>query len=93
MTDLVRAHVLVSGRVQGVAFRAFTREQALDRGLRGGVRNLEDGRVEAFLQGPRADVMALIDTLRVGPRLARVDDVAVSWSEPISAEATFSIWY
>lgn len=93
MTDLVRAHVVVSGRVQGVAFRAFTREQALHRGLCGGVRNLDDGRVEAFIQGSRADVMALIDTIRVGPRLAHVDDVAVSWSEPISTESTFSIWY
>ena len=93
MSDLVRAHVLVRGRVQGVAFRAFTREQAMDRGLQGGVRNLDDGQVEAMVQGPRDQVLALIETLRIGPRMARVEDVAVNWIEPNPAESTFSIWY
>ncbi len=93
MSDQVRAQVLVSGVVQGVAFRAFTEQRALALGLRGGVRNLDDGRVEAVLQGPRADVLAMIEALKIGPRLARVEKVAVTWTEPVATESTFSIWY
>lgn len=93
MKECVRAHVLVRGLVQGVAFRAFAQERALTRGLSGGVRNLDDGRVEAFVQGPRHEVLALIEELRVGPRRARVEDVTVAWGVPTDSESTFSIWY
>jgi acylphosphatase len=93
MTDIVRAHVLVRGIVQGVAFRAFTEHRALRRRLRGGVRNMDDGRVETFLEGPREDVLAVIEELKAGPPRARVDDVAVTWETPSGTESTFCIWY
>ena len=64
--------VFVSGRVQGVAFRWHTRERARSLGLVGWVRNLEDGRVEARLQGPQAALEAMLTFLREGPEQAHV---------------------
>lgn len=66
---------LISGRVQGVWFRASTREQALRLGLRGRADNLPDGRVEVVACGVIQQLQALEDWLWQGPELARVDDV------------------
>ncbi len=93
MDERVRAHVLVRGRVQGVAFRAYTQERARARALVGGVRNLDDGRVEVFIEGPRTAVLALIEELRVGPPRASVKEVAVEWATPQADDRVFSIWY
>jgi acylphosphatase len=81
MTDRVRVHLLVSGRVQGVAFRAYTEDEARRLGVRGWVRNLRDGRVEAEAEGDRAAVEALVAWCRRGPPSARVDGVEVEWGE------------
>lgn len=83
-------HVVVTGRVQGVWFRAWTREQAQALGVSGWVRNRADGSVEAVLAGPDAAVEALIAALHVGPSAARVEDVQVNDAEPPS-EAGFNI--
>jgi acylphosphatase len=93
MSELVRARVLVSGIVQGVAFRAFTQRQALRLKLHGGVRNLGDGSVEAIIEGMKKDVDALIEQLRQGPPMARVERVEVEWGSPSGAAHTFEIWY
>ena len=77
-----RAHVFVSGQVQGVFFRAETSRLARSRGLAGWVRNLPDGRVEAVLEGPRQAVESMLEWMRVGPRGAAVDSVDVSWEDP-----------
>ena len=69
------ARFFVSGRVQGVGFRASTRYRALELGLAGYARNLADGRVEAFVQGAAKDIETFAKWLQVGPPLARVDDV------------------
>lgn len=69
------AHFLVRGRVQGVGFRAATRCRARELGLNGYVRNLPDGRVEAFAQGEPAAIAALAQWLHHGPPMARVEDV------------------
>lgn len=75
MTAQTAARFLVSGRVQGVAFRAYTRQQALALGLRGHAVNLPDGRVEVFAAGGADAVDHLGEWLRRGSPLARVDEV------------------
>ncbi len=69
------ARVLITGRVQGVAFRYWTEDEARRRGLDGWVRNLLDGRVEALFQGEPALVEEMIAACHQGPRLARVTRV------------------
>nr|WP_191450366.1 acylphosphatase [Haloarcula sp. CBA1122] len=77
-----RAHVFVSGRVQGVYYRATTRERAQDQGVDGWVRNLDDGRVEAVFEGPEADVDAMVEFCHEGSERANVTDVEVEFEEP-----------
>lgn len=89
MTTRARLHI--SGRVQGVFFRARTREKAQALGLTGWVRNLPDGRVEAVVEGGEAAVDALIAWAKIGPPAARVHDVAVSREPPTGQFAGFSI--
>ena len=72
-----RAHVLVTGRVQGVFFRAETAEFARELGLTGWVRNLPDGRVEALFEGEKEDVEKAVDFCRRGPRGAYVSDLNI----------------
>ncbi|MCD6495495.1 acylphosphatase [Candidatus Bipolaricaulota bacterium] len=81
-TQTIRAHLLVAGRVQGVLYRASTRDKARSLGLRGWVRNLPDGRVEIIAQGRVDDVQALITWAHNGPPLARVNNVDIGWEEP-----------
>jgi acylphosphatase len=76
------ARVVVSGRVQGVFFRASTRDVARGLGVRGFVRNLPDSRVEAVIQGERAAVEKAVAFMREGPPGAHVTEVAVEWREP-----------
>lgn len=80
-----RVRLLVSGSVQGVGFRYFTREEARALQLTGYVRNLDDGRVEAVVEGPDGDVAELIAVLRKGPSGAWVEDVRVE-EEPHRGE-------
>ncbi len=79
MGGAVEAHVVVSGRVQGVWFRGATQSAAAAAGVRGWVRNLPDRRVEAVLQGGRTAVESVIDFMRTGPPGAAVIDCIVSW--------------
>lgn len=89
----IRAHLLISGHVQGVFFRAFTQRQANSLALRGWVRNLPDGRVEALFEGERAIVERMVAWCRLGPPNAYVTDVAVSF-EPATGEFTsFAVAY
>ncbi|PSP40418.1 acylphosphatase [Halobacteriales archaeon QH_6_64_20] len=77
-----RARVLVSGTVQGVAYRANTRDAARERGLDGWVRNLNDGRVEAVFEGPKEDVEGMIEWCRTGSLAADVQSVESESEEP-----------
>jgi acylphosphatase len=81
MSQQKRAHVYVSGRVQGVFYRANTREQARSLGLSGWVRNLSDGRVEAIFEGPESDIREMIEWCHDGSPAANVSDVDVTWKE------------
>ncbi len=85
------ARVLVSGRVQGVMFRESTRSRALELGLDGWVRNLPDGRVEAFFSGGESAVRAALAFVRTGPRFARVEDVAIEWGEAPEQRSGFHV--
>ena len=76
-----RAHIVVSGIVQGVCYRYFTVEEATRLGLAGWVRNLPSGEVEAEVEGERSAVEALIKAMKVGPRAARVTDLKLEWIE------------
>jgi len=82
MMGEVRAHLHVRGRVQGVSFRFYTRQQAVARDITGWVRNLWDGRVEVVIQGDSGRVNELIAWCKRGPSSARVDDVWVEWEPP-----------
>jgi acylphosphatase len=82
MSERTRAHVFVAGRVQGVFFRATTRNTAREQGVDGWVKNLNDGRVEAVFEGPEEDVEAMIEFCHEGSSQARVEDVDVEYEEP-----------
>jgi acylphosphatase len=73
---------IVGGRVQGVGFRYFVQRQAQGLGLAGWVRNLPDGRVEAFIEGPAADLDEIEKLLRRGPALSRVESLDISPAAP-----------
>lgn len=70
-------HALVSGKVQGVWFRQSTKEQALNHGVTGWAKNLDDGRVEVLLCGDEGAVANVQAWLNVGPELAEVNEVVV----------------
>lgn len=73
----IRAHIFVSGRVQGVFFRSETRNEAKRHSVKGWVRNLPDGRVEAVFEGEEREVKALIEFCKRGSSGARVSAVHV----------------
>lgn len=77
----VRAHIFVSGKVQGVFFRATTEEMAQILGVKGWVKNTEDGKVEVMVEGEKEKVEKLIEWLHRGPPLAKVEKVETKWEE------------
>ena len=86
-------HCHVSGKVQGVWFRAWTREQALELNLNGWVRNLPDGRVECLAQGGKEEVEEFRRRLHQGPPYSDVRDVACKPVEPDGKLTEFFIRY
>lgn len=90
MHRVARTHVLVSGKVQGVFYRDTTKKEADRRGVRGWVRNLKDGRVEAVFEGPDATVEEMVAWCRIGSPLSRPTFVE-RWSEPDEALVGFVI--
>ncbi len=73
--SLILRHYLISGRVQGVGYRAFTKRQADSLGLRGWVRNLKSGQVEALAEGSEFSLEEFIKALKEGPQAAGVTEV------------------
>ncbi|MCU4925568.1 acylphosphatase [Halobacteria archaeon AArc-dxtr1] len=92
MADRVRTHVFVSGTVQGVYYRANTRETARNAGVDGWVRNLADGRVEAVFEGPTDAVESVVEWCHEGSPAADVASVDVEHEEPEGIEG-FEIRY
>lgn len=87
---MIRRRVLISGRVQGVAFRDMCQRAATERGVTGWVRNLGDGRVEAVFEGPAERVDEMVEWAQHGPRTAAVDDIAVQ-AEPAEGLTEFLV--
>lgn len=92
-TSHVRVRILVSGRVQGVGYRAFAVRVATQRQLVGGVRNLDDGRVELEVEGAKDLIEGLVAELHVGPPAARVTAVIVEWNPATDRFTDFQVWY
>lgn len=88
---MVRVHVFVSGRVQGVCFRAETEDVAHRLHVAGWVRNLPDGRVEAIFEGRKEDVEQAISFCKRGPPGAYVRNLDVSWEDWTGQFKEFSI--
>jgi acylphosphatase len=88
-----RIRAIVSGRVQGVSYRAATASKARQLGLVGWVRNLPDGRVELEAEGPADQIEALVAWCRQGPPAAQVQSVAVEERPASGAERSFDVTY
>jgi len=87
----VRARVYINGKVQGVFFRDTTAREASLRQVRGWVRNLRDGRVEALFEGEKEDVEDMIKFCQHGPRLAKVNNFDVKWEPYTGNEKRFEM--
>ncbi len=92
MSNVIRVHITFSGHVQGVFFRAFTRENAIKLGVNGWVRNLSNGDVEAIFEGEREKVDKLIYLCRYMHPYARVDGIKMEYEEP-KGERVFEVRY
>ncbi|SFR42301.1 acylphosphatase [Halogeometricum limi] len=88
--DRTRAHVFVTGRVQGVYYRASTRDAARERDVDGWVKNLDDGRVEAVFEGSEDAVSEMVEWCHTGSDAAEVEDVEVTYEEP-HGESEFGV--
>jgi len=88
----VRARVDITGHVQGVYYRATTRETAREYGVDGWVRNCEDGSVEAVFEGPGSAVDALIEWCQTGSPAADVDDVERHEETPVGLDGFEVRW-
>jgi acylphosphatase len=93
MASKARAHVIIKGRVQGVYFRYATREEANMRGVKGWVRNMSDGRVEAVFEGDKDKVDEMIDYCHFGPSVAKVSSVEVRREDYTGEFKNFVIRY
>ncbi|MBP8976829.1 MAG: acylphosphatase [Bacteroidetes bacterium] len=87
----VRAHILVKGMVQGVGFRYFVASHANQLRLVGYARNLFNGDVEIVVEGERGAIEELIKIVKVGPRMAHIEDVQVQWGNYSGSFRTFEI--
>ena len=88
-----RVHVIVHGRVQGVYFRASTRDRARQLGLSGWVRNCADGSVELVAEGETAKLEQLVTWCRNGPPGAFISDMVVEWKEGTGEFVGFTVKY
>ena len=86
-----RAHAVISGRVQGVSFRYYAYHEALKHGLKGWVRNLSDGRVEALFEGDRQAIERVLAWCKLGPPAAQVDEVQVEWQDSSEQLEAFNV--
>jgi acylphosphatase len=86
-----RFHAVITGRVQGVGFRYFTKETAQQLGIRGWVRNTFSGEVEVTAEGVSDQIDTMVQLLQRGPQSAYVSDFKLTWQEPSGEFKKFSI--
>ena len=89
----VRVRLIIEGRVQGVFFRHHTQEMAAKLGLKGWVKNMQNGDVEAIFEGPQQEVNQMIQWCRQGPPRARVTRVHQVWEHYKGEFKDFSVGY
>ena len=89
--SMIRAHLFISGWVQRVGFRYWTRSQASKLGLTGWVRNLPNGKVEAVFQGPKERVEEMVEKCRKGPVWTGDNQVEVEWKKANKEFSEFEI--
>lgn len=88
-----RAHVIVSGRVQGVYYRSYAVDEARSLGVSGWVANIEGGRVEAVFEGEEEAVRKMVEWCRKGSPSSRVKEIEVAWEEPKGEFSGFEVAY
>ena len=88
---MTRVDVMISGRVQGVFYRASAQQEAMRLSLVGEIRNLPDGRVEAIVEGPKERIEEFVEWCKRGPPAAEVEEVGVRWSKALGEFRTFMI--
>jgi len=88
-----RAHLIITGLVQGVWYRASARDEARSLGLVGWVRNTHDGSVEAVAEGPKENIEKFIAWCRKGPPHARVQNIEVNRQSPTGEFREFRVTY
>jgi acylphosphatase len=93
LSSMRQFHAIVTGRVQGVYFRAETQDVARRLGLAGFVKNRPDGAVEVVAEGDQASLNDLLEFLHRGPSLARVANVDVTWDTTVDVPQTFTVRY
>ncbi len=93
MERVIRRYACAAGRVQGVGFRMFVRQQAVMNDITGWVMNMSDGTVTMELQGDAAAVEAAFDAMRTGNYFIRVERLDIEEREPVDGERDFSIRY
>jgi len=90
---MIRRHILISGRVQGVCFRAEAKIRANHLGISGFVKNLEDGRVEAVMEGEEKKIEKFVKWAKRGPMFAKVTNVEIIGEEYVGEFGEFKIIY
>jgi len=86
-----RAHLIIEGKVQGVYYRAYTKEIADSLGLNGWVRNLPDRRVEAVFEGEREIIEIAVRKCHVGPPFSMVAKIDIRWEDNLEGFSDFRI--
>ena len=88
---MARIHLLISGEVQGVFFRASTRRMASEIGVKGYIRNLPNEMVEVVAEGRKPQLDRLIEFCRRGPEGAKVDEISIEWGKPKNEFTNFTV--
>lgn len=89
--EIGRIHIVVTGRVQGVGFRAFVQQTAEKLGLKGWVRNSSRDQVETIAEGNSQSLNQFLESVTSGPRSARVNETQFEWQKPTGEHISFEI--